>query len=88
MTHERSSRARSGWTIRVTFQQFQKNERGANRIAVSTLFKVPKALEVSPTKVFADLKLSDGASPALVESVEFTALRVLYPSCDSTRNTA
>jgi len=37
--------------IGMTFQQVQKYERGTNRIAVSTLFKIARVLQVSPIEL-------------------------------------
>ncbi|NTE81588.1 helix-turn-helix transcriptional regulator [Agrobacterium tumefaciens] len=41
--------------IHVTFQQVQKYEKGTNRIAVSTLLDICRALDVAPTDILSGL---------------------------------
>lgn len=42
--------------IGMTFQQVQKYERGTNRIAISTLFRIAKVLRVSPVELIEGLE--------------------------------
>lgn len=49
-----------GKAVGVTFQQIQKYERGANRMAASTLYYISRALDVSIIEFFAGL---DGVLP-------------------------
>lgn len=44
-----------GKAVGVTFQQIQKYERGANRMAASTLYRISRALDVSVIEFFAGL---------------------------------
>jgi len=44
-----------GDEIGVTFQQVQKYENAANRISAGRLFRIAKALKVSPMYFFEDL---------------------------------
>lgn len=43
-----------GAAIGVTFQQVQKYERGANRVAASTLLKVAEALQCNVADLYGD----------------------------------
>ncbi len=52
----RMSQTTLGAAIGVSFQQVQKYERGANRIAASTLFQIARVLGVSPSDFFEDLQ--------------------------------
>ena len=47
--------------IGMTFQQVQKYERGTNRIAISTLFKIARVLQVSPTELIDGLDRGQAA---------------------------
>lgn len=62
------SQAALGERIGVTFQQMQKYERGANRIAASQLFRVSQVLDV-PIEYFfshsAELCEAPGVLPAI-----------------------
>jgi transcriptional regulator with XRE-family HTH domain len=49
------SQERLAELLGVTFQQVQKYEKGVNRIAVSRLFDIANALEMSPGKFFEGL---------------------------------
>ncbi len=49
-----------GKAVGITFQQIQKYERGANRMAASTLYHISRALDVSVIEFFAGL---DGVLP-------------------------
>ncbi len=53
-----------GAAIGVSFQQVQKYERGANRIAASTLFQIARILGVSPSDFFENLQSGAGAADA------------------------
>lgn len=46
------SQEQLGEAIGVTFQQIQKYEKGTNRVAVSTLFRMAQAFKVQPTIFF------------------------------------
>jgi transcriptional regulator with XRE-family HTH domain len=46
------SQAQLAARVGVTFQQLQKYERGANRIAASRLIRIAKALDVTPAQFF------------------------------------
>lgn len=50
-------------TIGVTFQQVQKYESGANRIAVSTLSRLCDALDLNPADFFPRLMKDGRAAP-------------------------
>lgn len=54
------SQTELGQAINVTFQQIQKYESGANRIAASTLVGIARALDVAPN----ELLMGDTALPA------------------------
>lgn len=45
-----------GQNIHVTFQQVQKYEKGTNRIAVSTLLDICRALDVAPIDILTNLQ--------------------------------
>lgn len=47
------SQEKLGDNIHVTFQQVQKYEKGTNRIAVSTLIDICRALDASPIDILA-----------------------------------
>jgi len=61
--------------IGVTFQQVQKYERGANRVSVSRLLDIAKALRVSTSYLFAGLEpgvpAADPRARALMEDARF-----------------
>lgn len=46
------SQERLGHQIDLSFQQLQKYERGDNRVAASTLWKISKALGLTPSDFF------------------------------------
>jgi transcriptional regulator with XRE-family HTH domain len=62
--------------IGVTFQQIQKYERGANRVAAGTLFNVAKCLDLPIATFFP--KAGAGDSDALTDSEELLELRIIY----------
>src|ERR687893_2307255 len=49
------SQERLGEAIRLTFQQVQKYERGANRIGASRLYELSRVLDVSVSFFFDDM---------------------------------
>lgn len=49
------SQERLGDTIGVTFQQIQKYEKGSNRVAGSTLFRIAQVFDVPVGTLFADV---------------------------------
>ncbi|CDI08664.1 helix-turn-helix domain-containing protein [Agrobacterium pusense] len=49
------SQTELGNHIHVTFQQVQKYEKGTNRVAVSTLLDICRALDVAPIDILAGL---------------------------------
>lgn len=57
-TARRLSLEELGRRIGVTYQQIQKYETGANRVSASTLYRIAKVFETSPTFFFEGL--SDG----------------------------
>ncbi len=62
--------------IGVTFQQVQKYERGANRVAASTLFSIAKVLDLPVTAFFP--AAGSGTSGALTETEDALELRLIY----------
>jgi transcriptional regulator with XRE-family HTH domain len=60
----RMSQTTLGAAIGVSFQQVQKYERGANRIAASTLFQIARILGVSPSDFFEHLQPGSDAVEA------------------------
>ena len=56
----------------VTFQQFQKYERGANRISAARLFRIAKVLDVPVTFFF---QASDGFRSEADEPADFDFLQ-------------
>lgn len=50
------SQERLGEALGITFQQIQKYEKGTNRVAVSTLFKIAAALDVAPADLVPELR--------------------------------
>ena len=59
--------------IGLTFQQVQKYERGTNRISCSVLFRIGKALEISP----ASLLPEQDSAPVSQVATSLTRLRGL-----------
>ena len=64
----RMSQTELGEALGVTFQQVQKQEKGANRVSASALFKISQTLGVSPVYFFPPLDGSDGADTSLVSA--------------------
>ena len=58
------SQEKLGEILGVTFQQVQKYEKGVNRIAVSRLFDIANALEMSAGRFFEGL---EPATPGVAE---------------------
>lgn len=54
-TARRLSLEELGRRIGVTYQQIQKYETGANRISASTLYRIARTFEMSPTYFFEGL---------------------------------
>ena len=74
-------RAKLGWSqtelgekIGVTFQQIQKYEKGVNRIAASTLYRLSKLMNVQVSDFFAGLDVKD--KPAALSKDEAVILRL------------
>ena len=75
----RAARKRVGWSQErlgaaagITFQQVQKYERGTNRVSISKLIVMARALGVPP----ADLLPEGGESTGVVDSILTTLARV------------
>ena len=71
------SQERLGELLKVTFQQIQKYERGANRVSASRLFQVAKVLGVSMSYFFENMvaPAQDDHGPGFAEtSTEEAAL--------------
>lgn len=49
------SQEKLGESLGITFQQIQKYEKGTNRIAVSTLLDICRALDVAPIDILTGL---------------------------------
>lgn len=50
--------------IGLTFQQVQKYENGANRVSISRLLEMARAVGVAPARLMEDLQAALGAPPA------------------------
>lgn len=50
--------------LELTFQQIQKYERGTNRVAVSRLFALARALDTTPSAMIRELEEQLGLDPA------------------------
>lgn len=85
------SQSELGKALGLTFQQVQKYERGANRVAASTLYRVAGALDVPVSFFFDDLPddlghaLSGNNDDALSRRESLELLRGYYTLPDSIR---
>lgn len=57
------SQEKLGELLKVTFQQIQKYERGANRVSASRLFQIAKVLGVPIGYFFDNLTVADDGAP-------------------------
>lgn len=74
------SQVELGEAAGISYQQIQKYESGANKVSVSRLFSVTRALGVAPSELLAELErktadASDGEDAIPVEAVQFLASR-------------
>lgn len=58
------SQTKLGRACNVSFQQIQKYETGANRIAASRLVQIAMALDVAPQALISVLEFSESAAAA------------------------
>ncbi|MGE4281644.1 MAG: helix-turn-helix domain-containing protein [Magnetospirillum sp.] len=85
------SQGELGKALGLTFQQVQKYERGANRVAASTLYRVANTLDVPVSFFFDDLpdgpghSLSGNSDDALSRRESLELLRGYYTLPDSIR---
>lgn len=74
------SQVELGEAAGISYQQIQKYESGANKVSVSRLFSVTRALGVAPSELMAELErktspTSDGDHEIPVDAVQFLASR-------------
>lgn len=74
------SQERLGELLKVTFQQIQKYERGANRISASRLFQVSKVLGVTIDYFYDALQLADeiAETPGFAEHTSEEAEMLMF----------
>jgi transcriptional regulator with XRE-family HTH domain len=80
MTQERLAEA-----LNITFQQVQKYEKGANRVTVSRMIEIAKALDVEVTSFLDGAAIPGGKAEALLSDKETVQLVCAFNAIKSAR---